>query len=46
MRVFILACLVAAATAIAPLHKAQERIPGKYLVALKVRYKRLAGLTK
>ncbi|XP_072030264.1 aqualysin-1-like [Amphiura filiformis] len=35
MRVFILACLVAAATAIAPLHKVQERIPGKYIVALK-----------
>ncbi|XP_072030115.1 aqualysin-1-like [Amphiura filiformis] len=35
MRVFILACLVAAAAAIAPLHRAQERIPGKYIVTLK-----------
>ena len=36
MRVFILACLVAAATALAPLHVAKERIPGKYIVTLKV----------
>ena len=36
MRVFILAYLVAAATALAPLHVAKERIPGKYIVTLKV----------
>jgi len=35
MRVFILACLVAAAAAIAPLRLANERIPGKYIVVLK-----------
>merc|ERR1711971_248966 len=35
MRVFILACLVAAAAAMAPLHLAKERIPGKYIVVLK-----------
>merc|ERR1711971_33543 len=35
MRVFILACLVAAAAAMAPLHLAKERISGKYIVVLK-----------
>merc|ERR1711971_178284 len=35
MRVFILACLVDAAAAMAPLHLAKERIPGKYIVVLK-----------
>jgi len=35
MRTFILMCLVAAATAIAPLHVAKDRIPGSYIVTLK-----------